>query len=135
MGRRNVTFQVRPRYTPGSPAMVDAATANRVAVEEREFIKHALEGVWGEEQKARAEKLGLDFIAYAMVERRDGWYVEDLITGKFHFWPFKADCPTCHQRHVHCERGQLGPHYHRIHGDCQDRSYVGKERIDLPVRN
>jgi hypothetical protein len=125
--RKRVTYQVRPRYTAGSPAQVDAATAHRVADEEREFIEHALEGFWGDEQKARAENLGLDFIAFTMTETRTGWEIEDLITSKRHFWPFTAACPTCKAKRVECQRGQLTPHYQRLYGECQDRSYLGKE--------
>jgi hypothetical protein len=84
-------FNVAPRYTPGSPAMVPEDLARRVAEEEKKFIQHALEGAWGEEQKQRAERLGLRGIVEMRIERRDHWEVEDLCTGeKFkRFFPEK----------------------------------------------
>lgn len=37
--------QVAPRYTPGSPSMVDRSTAERIATEERAGYQRALEGL------------------------------------------------------------------------------------------
>ena len=78
----NVHFNVRPRYTPGSPAAVDEEIARKVAEEEKHFIEHALSGVWGPAEKARAEKLGLRGIVEMRTERRDHWEVLDLCTGE-----------------------------------------------------
>ena len=55
----SVYTNVNPRYTPGSPAMVDSRTADRVEKAEREFYQTALSGIWGAEEQARAERLGL----------------------------------------------------------------------------
>lgn len=77
----NSHCHVAPRYTPGSPALVSLEVAERTAREEREFIEHALGGVWGEERRAEAERLGLRGIAEVRVERRDHWEVRDLCTG------------------------------------------------------
>jgi hypothetical protein len=82
-------FNVAPRYSPGSPALVDEGIARKVAEDEKRFIEHALEGVWGEAQKARAEKLGLRGIVEYRVEKGSGkklgWQVEDLCTGEKFF--------------------------------------------------
>lgn len=82
--RNNYQFHVRPRYTPGSPAMVHDNIAFKVAKEEADAIEAALEGAWGEDHKKRAETLGLDGIAYVMFEKGNGrqfrWHVWDLIT-------------------------------------------------------
>jgi len=80
---------VAPRYTAGSPALVDATIALRVAVEEVSAIETALEGFWGEAQKARAERLGLRGIVECKRERgsgkKHGWDVVDLCTGERFF--------------------------------------------------
>lgn len=82
-------YNVSPRYSPGSPALVSREIALKVARDEKEFIQHALEGAWGEEQKKRAERLGLRGIVEARDERRSGknsgWEVEDLCTGERFF--------------------------------------------------
>lgn len=75
-----VYFQVKPRYTPGSPGMVDEDTAQRVANEELRAFSVALSGGYGEKEKALAETVGLAGIAEAIVERRNGWDVRDLLT-------------------------------------------------------
>jgi len=56
-------YNVRPRYTPGSPAMVNGRTASKVAKDEKEFYEYALSGTWGEKEKTRAEIEGLRGIA------------------------------------------------------------------------
>lgn len=129
--RKRGHFNVEPRYTPGSPAQVPEYTALRVAAQEKDAIEGALEGIWGEEAKARAEERGLDLIVFEMVERPKGWDVHDLITDKHYFWPFKGQCPTCKTKKVECRRGHLQEHYyrssdHRTYG-CTDRSFVGHE--------
>ena len=86
---RSGHFNVAPRYTPGSPALIDEATARRAANAEKEFIEHALSGAWGEEQKARAARLGLRGIVEYRVEqgsgKKLGWDVLDLCTGERFF--------------------------------------------------
>lgn len=128
--RKRGHFNVEPRYTPGSPALVDEITAHRVAKQEKHFYEHALEGVWGETEQKKAQERGLDFIAFEMVERPKGWEIHDLITGKEHFWPFKAQCPFCKTKAIECRRGVLSEHH--IKSDwriyvCSDRSYMGHE--------
>ena len=83
---------VRPRYTPGSPAMVDLRTASKVAKDEKEFYEYALSGTWGAKEKERAEREGLAGIAEQVLfekrERRtNGFIVRDLITGEEYWRP------------------------------------------------
>ena len=86
MTRKMMHFNVRPRYTCGSPAMVHGEIARKVAVEEKDAYEQALSGFWGEDEKKRAETLGLDGLAYVMFEEGSGrefrWHVWDLITDK-----------------------------------------------------
>ena len=83
-GRKRLQFHVRPRYTAGSPALVHDTVALKVAEEEARAYEHALSGSWGEDEKKRAETLGLNDIVYAMFEKGSGrqfrWHVWDLIT-------------------------------------------------------
>jgi len=86
---RSGHYNVEPRYTPGSPAMVDEATARRVAEEEKQSIEYVLQGYEGEKNKALAERLGLRGIAEVRVEKgsgkKHGWDVLDLCTGERFF--------------------------------------------------
>lgn len=129
--RKRGHFNVAPRYTSGSPAMVDEATALRVANQERKQWTNEGEGFFGKEARDRALKVGLDLISFEMVERPKGWEVYDLITKKQWWWPHKAECPTCKAKKVTCKRGHLeehksksGPGYYHA---CDDRSFVGHE--------
>lgn len=78
-------FNVHPRYTPGSGAMVDEATAKRVALEERHFYDIATSGAFGEADMAKAATEGLKGIVEKIREHKGGWMVTDLITGDT-FW-------------------------------------------------
>lgn len=82
MSRSNLSFQVRPRYTPGSPGLVDEETALRVASQEKENYEVAREGVYGDGFKELAEKMGMGGIVERREERAGGWEVTDLITGR-----------------------------------------------------
>lgn len=122
-------WNVAPRYTGGSPAMVNPRIAHHVARQERESYEHHLEGIYGEHNKQKAEAEGLGLIAFTMRETRKGWEVEDLITGEKHFWPFKASCPTCKAKRVDCKRGFLTQHMFKGgSGYCWDQSYQGEVR-------
>ncbi len=80
-----MTYYVKPRYTPGSPGMVDRLTADRVADEERAGYEYAVQGTYGEEMKLKAEALGLSGIVETRRGVRNGWEIEDLIVGvRFH---------------------------------------------------
>jgi hypothetical protein len=110
--------------------MVDEATALRVAKQEEKAWGTCGEGFYGEELRDKALKEGLDLIAFEMVERPKGWEVHDLITGKEHWWPHKAQCPSCKKKGVECRRGNLTEHHiksdHRLY-ECPDRSFMGHE--------
>lgn len=83
------SFNVRPRYTGGSPGAFfnSPQTTFRVAQQEVEAREHALEGIFGDEQKQRAERLGVEAIAYALYEERGGWKVMDMLTGETYLRP------------------------------------------------
>lgn len=85
---RNRHYNVRPRYTPGSPSGVPEETAMKVAADEKKAYERTLTGVYGEEERAKAEKEGLLGIAEEVVERRKHWDVRDLITGETYTRPF-----------------------------------------------
>jgi co-chaperonin GroES (HSP10) len=82
MSRRAEHFSVHPRYTPGSGAWVGEDIGRRVAVEERESYEQTLTGIYGDEHKKRAETLGLMGIVEILREHKDGFNVEDVLTGK-----------------------------------------------------
>ena len=79
---RHESFHVRPRYTPGSPAMVNPRLCRRVAEEERQAIQGHLEGVYGPAEVERAKRLGLHRIALHTVESKGGLTVTDLLTSE-----------------------------------------------------
>ena len=85
MSARWSWFNVAPRYSPGSPALVSQAIAERVAADEVDFYRAVLEGVYGPDEVARAQQLGLDGIVEERVERHDGELVRDVITGRESF--------------------------------------------------
>lgn len=117
------SYNVAPRYTCGSPAMVDRQTCEKVAAEEKEAYAHALDGSSGERDRSVAEAAGLDFIAYTMRELKKTWEVDDLITGKRHVWPFTGACPACGAKGIRTNRGKLVSHR-----SCAENTYyVGKE--------
>ena len=127
---RNMFYSVTPRYSGGSPAMVDQSTALRVVQDERGEYEAALSGIYGAEKKARAEREGLDFIVVCMDERRDRWDVADAITGKHHQWFLSVRCKDCGRR-VRCSRGRIDDHHTTTRGPyglcAQSGRYVGVE--------
>lgn len=79
-------FYVSPRYSPGSPALVDCRTASRVAADELEFYyEHALSGLEGPAAQERARKLGLRGIIEAQRDRSEGIQVYDVLMNET-FW-------------------------------------------------
>jgi hypothetical protein len=82
-GHRTMTvrYHVAPRFTAGSPAMVDQATAERVAEQERQGYEHALTGAYGEADKAAAMARGLAWIAWTTLETRSRLIKTDMLTG------------------------------------------------------
>lgn len=84
MSRRTMheSFHVRPRYTPGSPALVSMGLAARVGDEERSAFRIVRAGAEGPENAQRAKTLGLHLIAYTLYETKSGVEVTDLLTGE-----------------------------------------------------
>ena len=76
----NEHYSVYPRYTPGSPAVVDRVIAEQVAKEEIEAYARTLTGVYGVAQRERAESLGCAGIVELVSERSGKLYFYDLIT-------------------------------------------------------
>jgi hypothetical protein len=79
---RTVYWNVAPRYTAGSPAMVDEVTARLVAKQEKHAIIGVLEGSCGEELRKQAEQLGLAGIVWSSMELGKATVIIDLLTGE-----------------------------------------------------
>lgn len=97
-------YNVAPRYTCGSPAMVPERIARHVAQEEFSSYWRAAE--WTDDpDHARAKDLGVAGIVEHRTERANGWEVLDLITDAVTFRPFAArelrehvaHCPACYR--------------------------------------
>lgn len=84
-------YNVKPRYTPGSPGMVDQKTAERVAEQERRCHKEALDGIYGEHLLRVAETQGLLGIVERVYETAIGWEVHDLMTSDQYMRPFTGE--------------------------------------------
>lgn len=83
-------YQVAPRYTPGSPAQVDAATASRVAAQEADTYRNLMAGAASStSEHQKAVKLGLEGIVEMLYEQQHCWHVTDVITGKESTRPFE----------------------------------------------
>jgi hypothetical protein len=78
----NTYYNVAPRYTAGSPALVDYTTAMQVAKEEARAYPHCLDGTYGPELQARAKELGLHGIVESRTNYAHHYLAEDLITGR-----------------------------------------------------
>ena len=71
-------YELIPRYSGGSPAMVhDGQLARRIAKQEREAYQWCLEGIRGEEWKKLAETQGLSGI---ILERLSESRYRDMVT-------------------------------------------------------
>ena len=88
--KKNVWFNVAPRYTAGSPALVPRETAMRLADNEAGAYVHALTGRYGKEEQEKAEKLGLMGICEVTHETRKGLDVLDLCTGERYVRPLNG---------------------------------------------
>jgi hypothetical protein len=88
--RKAPQFNVAPRYTCGSPALVDRHQAVQAAREEEGAYQHATIGRYGPKLEERARTQGLLGIVEVRVETRKGWDVLDLITGERYTRPFKT---------------------------------------------
>lgn len=78
--RKTDYYYVAPRYTAGSPGFIGEQLALRVAHEEKTSYERTLTGIFGEDEKWRAEKLGLAGIVEQRIERKNGWDVLDILT-------------------------------------------------------
>lgn len=76
-----MSWEVMPRYSASSPAMVDMATALRVAEDEKRAYAAALEGAYGAEMKQVAEVQGLKGIVISRARPSDTCPWRDEITG------------------------------------------------------
>lgn len=108
--RSNAHYSVSPRFSCGSPAMVDEATALHVAEQEVREYQCALEGHYGPEHAEKAKREGLDGIVLLMFDKGNRWEAHDAITGKVYVWPFEPKCPKCGKK-AHADRGVLREHY------------------------
>lgn len=90
IGRRRgpFWFNVAPRFTPGSPAMVKSGQALRVADLEREAYRYATDERMGTAEVEKADRLGLRGIVEVVRETRQGWDTLDLLTGERRLVPF-----------------------------------------------
>ncbi len=86
---RSASFYIRPRYTSGSPAMLDLYECAMVAAQEEEACAQSMTGMYGDERKAFALKHGLSWIAYARWFAGKTAMRHDLITGETIFEPPK----------------------------------------------
>jgi hypothetical protein len=91
MASRAIYWNVKPRYTPGSPAQVDQATAERVAGEERLGYVATLDGAHGTIAAAEAKIAGLRGIVEMRWERPGAWIVHDLLTNERFIRPFTVE--------------------------------------------
>lgn len=91
MTRAAIYYNVRPRYSPGSPASVDQQIAEMVANDERRGHKAALEGFYGEDRRKAAEEDTLRGLSEQVTERTDCWIVQDLITDERYIRPFQPE--------------------------------------------
>lgn len=77
-----IYYNVNPRYSAGSPAMVDKDTALKLVDDECMAHQATLEGIYGPERVAEAKEAGLHGIVEEVTERADCWLVTDLITAR-----------------------------------------------------
>jgi len=74
-----IYFEVRPRYTCGSPGQVSERICAEEALSEQEGYQRALSGVYGEESKAKAEREGLEGICFVRWSKGNKTWRYDLI--------------------------------------------------------
>lgn len=90
-------FNVNPRYTPGSPALVDSYTAQRLMRQEQAVYDEMIKGLYGENKKAEALRLGVRGIVEEIWEFRGVLMYRDLLTGETGGKPV---CKYCLRRHA-----------------------------------
>lgn len=101
-------FNVNPRYTPGSPALVDERTAVRVAEQEVEAYQTLLAHPEMIPADTNMAKLwGLKGIVEEVLRpsrqnRQDGFLVRDLLTKEEYWRPKRGDqIPSCETDNEH----------------------------------
>ena len=108
-------YQVTPRYTGGSPAQVDEATAKRVAQAEREAYRWIMQaGVGAGSERKLAENYGLAGIVEALTEQGNGWAVWDMLTDQHYIRPFTAKCQIADLVLTPEERYRRDPVFHAL---------------------
>jgi hypothetical protein len=75
-------YNVAPRYTGGSPALVDRETAEAVMEEELDAYSRAMFGVYGEKHREKARRLGLKGIVEHRQTFAHHYIATDEITGE-----------------------------------------------------
>lgn len=76
-------YNVIPKYSGGSPALVDEATARRVAWQEEQAFQRTIAGAYGPDAAAKAEARGLGNIVLRVIQSRGPRFVvTDIITGE-----------------------------------------------------
>jgi hypothetical protein len=90
-------FNVYPRYTPGSPALVRREIAERLMRNERAVYDDMIKGVYGPAKKAEAMQLGLRSIVEESWEFRGVMMYRDCLTGEV---GAKLPCDFCRNRHA-----------------------------------
>ncbi len=76
-----IVYTVHPRYTPGSPAAVDADTAQRVALDERKAYQEIVAGRWFDDRmQALAREKGLANIVICMEVLQRSLRCYDMLT-------------------------------------------------------
>jgi hypothetical protein len=81
---------VVPRFTAGSPAMVDRQTAVAVARDERQGYERARTGVYGHAEQEKVETLGVRGIVEDVRELAGCWEVHDALTDERFIRPFEV---------------------------------------------
>lgn len=74
-------YDVKPRYSSGSPASVNKEMAEAVKFMEVEFYHYAKGGAWGEKYKKLADEKGLRDIVIQIIDHGYQRIITDLITG------------------------------------------------------
>lgn len=102
-----MNYNVYPRYTSGSPALVDADIAHRVARQEVQAYDTLMANPeMIPEDTAKAKALGLKGIVEEMVHpqrknRLDGFMVHDLITDEEYWRPQRGATAACKSANEH----------------------------------
>jgi hypothetical protein len=120
-----ITYNVWPRYTPGSPALVRDATAQQVMRAEQSVYADMVKGLYGDAKKEEATRLGLRGIVEEIWEFRGILMYRDLITGETGSKPL---CAYCGKRHAVGKNGRDAYEPHpdelRYHPDMDEEYWA-----------